>query len=165
MGWQNWKNVNYKGDISTQYTSKHNLVMKEIVFGQAGPLNTTELQFMQSKVFHPQPAFKTPKCVALMTANLGEPEWLTISCNENVSSDISCEFTKTSVKTEQRESISDLFIYDIDSVRHPQNKYCFTFSSLPPLKQILLKHYAINDLYFLIRVLPAPLPLFYNLQL
>ena len=51
-------------------------------------MSTSNLLTKSSKLFYPENSNKL--CVAMLITNLAKPEWITINCDENLTTDVMC---------------------------------------------------------------------------
>ena len=87
------------------------------------PINTTGIFHKTQFTIYPEIS-KYPKCTAMILNNLVNPEWITIDCDEPVTSDIMCHFPRK-IKKQFNWTTDSMEIYNSSCVY--KNGTCFVF--------------------------------------
>ena len=132
------------------------------LYGTNGPINTTEIFHKTQNTIYPENS-KYPKCTAMLLNNLVNPEWITIDCDEPLTSDIMCHFPRQ-LKQPFNWATDRMEIYNSSCVH--KNDTCFIFLwGLPDLnfrsisKKILRKQiHHINIFQYLFNSVSASFP-------
>ena len=123
MAFQLWKNLNYKNPLPIYYKLDYDSYYMNKLYDTYGPINTTNIFDRIQYTIYPEIS-KYQKCTAILLNNLFYPEWITIDCNEPVTSDIMCHFPRK-IKQKLNGGIQTMELYNASCVH--KNNTCFIF--------------------------------------
>ena len=122
VAFQLWKNSNYKNKLQIYYRIHYRSNYMKSMYDTYGPINTTKISDRMQYTIYPEISNYT-KCAAMLLNNLVNPEWITIDCDEPVTSDIMCHFPR---KIKQQFNMTVEKMVSNSACVH-KNETCFIF--------------------------------------
>ena len=123
MAFQLWKNFNYKNPLPIYYRIHYRSKKLKELYDTSGPIYTTKISDRMQYTIYPEISNYT-KCAAMLLNNLFNPEWMTIDCNEPITSDIMCHFPRK-IKPQYNITTEKMDMYNAACVHI--NGTCFIF--------------------------------------
>ena len=123
VAFQLWKKFNYKNPLHIYYRLHYRSHDMNRLYGTYGPINTTKIFDRMQYTIYPEIS-NYSKCAAMLLNNLAHPEWITIDCDEPVTSDIMCHFQRK-IKPQFNMTAKRMDIYN--SICIYRNGTCFIF--------------------------------------
>ena len=123
VAYQQSDNIHYLGHFVSfnKLKSQHSKEMCEY-HGSYQLLDTSHLLQQAKSTIYPQVLVSS--CTAMLLSDLGNPEWITVGCNEPVTSDIMCYF-ETKFNYTEPDNESKTRIYNKLCVL--KNNFCYKF--------------------------------------